>query len=105
MGRIDQAGLPQRRRVHSGVVVRIEGVNAVVLRGHVHYIVRAQAGDVHVGDVQRLGINIAVHRLRKQLAELTYVDVARGENRLAQVLPIAHVVVARSGYANLGRGR
>ena len=42
LGGIDEAGVPQRRSIAAGVVVRVECINAVVFRGHVEDVMSAE---------------------------------------------------------------
>ncbi len=69
---VQKADVPQQ---HPGI--GIESVDAIVLGGHVYRVVDALAGDVHVGHDQRLGVDVAVHRVREQPAELRSVHARR----------------------------
>ena len=87
-------------------IISIECIDAVVLSRHVNDVVE-RGGDGHLGHVERLRVNVAVHRTSEELAELVDVDVGRIQYRLVQILSgTAHVVVVR-GHRNLGlcRGR
>ena len=72
---IDEADVPQQP---CECALRIESVDAVVFRCHIDNVVVAQAGDVDVRNVERLGVDLTVDGTRKQLAELFGVDVGRG---------------------------
>src|SRR5262249_25900316 len=68
------------------------GGSAVVLRGDEDDVVNALAGDVDVGQHQRLGVNLAVNRHRIQPAEGVGVDVGRGQDGFVEVGAGAGVV-------------
>ena len=51
--RLEEADFPKRSAAQS---IGIEGVDAVVLRRDIDYVVEALSGNVHVGDVERRGI-------------------------------------------------
>ena len=63
--------------------IRVEGIHAVVLGGNIHHIVHAFAGDDDTRDIQRLSVDVAVDRTRKQFAEVSHVDVRRVQISLA----------------------
>jgi hypothetical protein len=102
---MNETPAPQRGTVHSRVVVRIEGVNAVVLRGHVHHVVTAEAGNGDVGHVKRLRVNVTIHGVRKKLTKAGSSNIVWRQNGLVQVLAVAAIVVARGGNAHLSVNR
>ena len=73
-GGIEEADLPEWRLAR--IRIRIERVNAVVFGGDVNYIVRAGARNRYVGNVERLRLNVAVHRAGKSLPNLPNITVA-----------------------------
>jgi hypothetical protein len=92
----DQALLPvQRARVG------INRIHAVMLGGDVNDVMGA-AADGHVGQIQRLGENRAVHRGGEEFAELAAVHVRRGEVGLLRVLPGSRIVVVVGRHVHLG---
>ncbi len=58
---VDEAAFPERR---CGFSIGVKGVNTGMFGRHKHDIMFC-ARDGHVGHVQRLGINLAVHRTRE----------------------------------------
>ena len=72
--RVGEAVDPERRGVGALIAVGIEGVDRVVLGGHEDDVVR-DAVDRQVRHVQRLGVDVAVDRLREELAEVRGIDV------------------------------
>ena len=60
-----KADLPQRR----ALLVCVEGVDRIILRGDEHDVVICSL-DAQLRDVQGLGINLTVHWIRTQFAEL-----------------------------------
>src|SRR5207245_579716 len=55
---VDEADLPKRR---SGLAGSVEGIDAIVLSGDEEYVVDAFPGDLQVGDVERLRVNVSIH--------------------------------------------
>src|ERR1051326_7085246 len=55
--------VPQHSAIRSGIGISVEGINAVMLRRHEDDIARSVAGNVQAGDVKRLRIDMAVHRV------------------------------------------
>ena len=86
--RVDEAGLPEHAVVPRarGRVVGVEGVDAVVLRGHDQDVVDL-AAYAQVADHQGLGIDLAVERVAEEPPEARRVDVLRRQRRLVQVGP------------------
>ncbi len=101
---VDETHLPQGGSIGSGLVIGVEGIDAVVFGRHVDDIVGTLARDVHVGHVERLGIHVSVHRLGEELAKLSLVDVGGRKDGLAGVLSGAVVVVVLGGDCHLRRG-
>src|ERR1022692_652273 len=83
LSRINEAVLPKRSAAEA---VRVEGIYAVVLRGHINHIVRALARNTHVRNVKWLGIDLTIHRIGKQFPEGARVYVRWSEHRLTEVL-------------------
>src|SRR5262249_31552301 len=95
--RVDEAVLPEDAVVPRarGRVVGVEGVDAVVLRGHEQDVVDLSAY-AQVADHQRLGIDLAVDRVAEEPAEARRVDVLRRQRRLVQIGPgPGRIVVVR----------
>src|SRR5712692_8061255 len=78
-----------------------EGIDAVVLGCRVDDVVRGSVRQGQVRDVQRLGVELAVHVTGKQLAELIGVDIVRRQRRLVQIPPRAGVVVVLGGHVDV----
>jgi hypothetical protein len=80
--------LPQRSPARVG----IKGVHGVILSCDIDDVVGAAANG-HAGDVQRLGVDLPVDRVRKEFAESRGVDVGGSQQRLARILSRALIVV------------
>ena len=94
----EDGGLPELN-----ASVGVEGVDAVVFSSDIKDVVKLVA-DNNVGEEQRLGIDFTVNRIETNLAELSGVDVALGEDRFFCVQAIAGYVVVESGYVGrIGR--
>ena len=71
-------------------VAAVDGIQAVVLGGHVDDVVRALVGtrcDIHARHVQRLGIHVAVNRRGELLAETGGIDVGGRQHGLRRIEP------------------
>src|SRR5713101_6548451 len=88
-----QVGFPKQVPVGVAVAVGVEGINRVMHCEDKHDVARAFAWNVQVVDDQRLGIDVAVHRVAEQFAEAGDIDVRQGQKRFVCVLPLACVVV------------
>ena len=77
--RVDEAVLPEDAVVlrARGRVVGVEGVDAVVLRGHDQDVVDLAVVHAHLADHQGLGIDVAVDLVAKELSEARRVHVLR----------------------------
>ena len=62
--------MPKRSGVVAGVIVGLERVHAVVLGHHVDDVVDALSRNRDPGQIERLSVDVAIHRVGKQLAEL-----------------------------------
>src|SRR6266516_1244095 len=83
MSGINKAGMPQwGDGTH---LVSIEGIDAIMLRGHKHDVMRLSRNG-HIGHKERLRINIAIDGVQHVFAKLSDIDVARRENGLIGVL-------------------
>jgi hypothetical protein len=76
-----------------------------VLGRHEHEVPETQAGNVDVGDVQRLRIDVSVDLICEQPPERSGYDVRRPQHCLRGVLAGAAVVVVVGEHADLRRGR
>ena len=56
-----------------------------MLGGDEDHVVDALARDFEVRHVQRLRVNVAIHRQREKLPELRGIDVAGGEDCFAEI--------------------
>ena len=86
-----QICLPQ----HSAIwprAVRVEGIHRIIFRRRKNHIVRLSIDD-HIRNVNRLGVHVAIERIREELAEIVHVDVRRRKNEFIRVLALARVVV------------
>lgn len=79
---------PQRLRVGAGVIVGVEGVNPILHRGDGDHVMHAPAGDARERHVKWLRVNLPLDSVRKQLAELVQVDVARIQDCFLQIGPL-----------------
>ena len=73
--------------------IRIKRVHAVVFGGHIHHVVCALPGYIHARHIQRLTIDLPIHRIGKQFAKLRLIHIACAQRRLIQILSRAGVVV------------
>ena len=85
----DTTHLPERCAL---LAIRVESVNAVVFRGHEHYIV-GNASDADVANVQGLCVYVAVEVVSEQLAELGGIDVSWRQYGLVRIETRARIVV------------
>ena len=99
-GRVDEAEFPELRAAD-----RVNRIDAVVLRGDEGGAVGrprvGAGGNGHVGDVEGLGVELAVHRRGEDLAEAVGVDQRGRELLLVEVLAGAGEVVAVVQNADL----
>ena len=92
-----------RGRPELCAAVGIKGIDTVMLGGDVEDVVELGADD-GVGEEEWLGVNFTVYIVEADLAELSGVDVALGEDRFFCVQAIAGYVVVESGYVGrIGR--
>jgi len=77
--------------------VGVEGIDAVVFGGDEKDVVFAFAGNLEIGELQRLGVNVAVDFEGKEFAELCGIDVGRSEDFFVEVSAGASVVVLSRG--------
>lgn len=75
--------------------VCIGAVNTTVLGGHDQHIVN-RAGDADSGSIERLGIDLAIHRNDEQSAKGAGIDVGWREDSFIQLLAGASVIVVIS---------
>jgi hypothetical protein len=101
VGRVDETPVPQRRGVGAGVAVGIERINAIMLGRNVNHIVRAEAWDGNIRNIQRLRIHVSVDGLAKDFAEFGLVDVGRSQHGFVRVLTRSVVVVVLRQNENL----
>jgi len=94
-----EADVPERIDRRVGV----EGIDAVVLGGDVEDVVGAFAGDGDMRDVERLGVDVAVHLQREPLAELGGTDSRRRERGFVEIGAGAGVVPLRCGELSENR--
>ena len=66
-------------------------------------VMSAFVEDRHVRDIKRLGINVAVHRVREQSPEGRGIDIRKRQNGFIRVLSGARVVVVLRPDADLRR--
>ena len=93
MSRADHAHLPQRRAIGPAVVVGVEGVDGIVFCSNKNYVMRRLIRQGEIADIERLRINLAIHRVAKQLAESIGVDIRRSKNGLPGVLALMRIVI------------
>ncbi len=90
--RIQKTDMPERLGNHG---IGIRSVDAVVLGGDIHRVVFALAGNIHAGNEQRMGVNIAIDGKRVKFAELPRVYVLRRRDLFLHIGAGAGVVVLR----------
>ena len=69
-----------------------------------HYAVHASSGNLKVGDVQRLRVNVPIQWNHELFAETQRVDVAWGQNGFGGIGPGALVIVLSGGDHRLRVG-
>ena len=94
--------MPKRGGVGAAIGISIECVNGVILGRYEDYIVR-RAIDGNTRQVQRLRVNLAVDRLRKQLAKLRRIHVGGIQDGLVEILSRTANIVLISRYIDLRR--
>src|SRR5579864_895791 len=89
--------LPERRWTQT---VRVKGIDGIVFRGNIHYVVRAACNITQAGNEQRLGVDLAIHRIRELFAEARSVDVGGTQNGFVRIQAgaLAVIVVSKHGY-------
>ena len=100
MGRSEHRRKPQGVRICASVAVGIECVHAVVLGCHKHHIVRHPTNR-YVLKIERLSIDVSVHSLREELAEMRRVHIRGIKDRLVEVLPRARDIVVPGSHTQL----
>lgn len=78
--------------------VSVEGINAVVLRFHIDYIVDTLARNRNAPHVKRLSINLPIDRQREEFTELVYRHIGGGQEGFIGVLAGAGIVITLSVY-------
>ena len=101
-GGIGEADLPKRRSVHSGAGIGVESVDGIMCGGDEDYVVDALARDRDRGQVERLRVDLPVHRMGEELAELDWRDIRRRQDRFLKILSGSCEIVAIGGHADLG---
>ena len=98
--RVDETHLPERRGVRTGIVIGVEGIDTVMLRGDKGHVMRPFSRNGDVRHIKRLRINVAIDSVRKQLAERVCVNVGQVQGRLICVLarPCDIVTVGQHRY-------
>ena len=84
--------MPKWIGIACGVVVRIEGIDAVMLGRDEEHIVHALAGNGHVSEDQRLAVNLAIHGIGKSGKDRA---PRRNQARLERPLSAAYFAVKR----------
>ena len=74
-------------------MVGIEGVNGIVLGGHIKNIMHSSAGNRHVGDDQWLAENIPVHGITEQPAKIVDVDIGGRQQEFIRIGAGTRVVI------------
>src|SRR5260370_9851087 len=78
--------------------VGVEGVDAVGLRGYEDHVVRCRA-DQEISHVERLGVELAIHRAREELREARRIYIRSRQRVLLQVLTRARSVIVMHEHA------
>jgi len=92
---------PQRAGVRTAITICVKCVYAVVFRRHEDNVMRLPS-DRETGKVKRLGIDLAIHRLREQLPELGRVHVRSSQNSFLEILSSTANIVVICCDAGLG---
>lgn len=94
MSRADHARLPEWPTIGSAVAVGVEGVHRIMLCSNKDYVMRRLVRKGEIANIERLRINLAIHRVAKQLAKCIDVDIGRSKNSLLRILALMSVVIA-----------
>jgi hypothetical protein len=105
----DHAGLPKRATIRSAVAVGVEGVYRIMFCSNKDYVMGRLVRQGEIGNIQRLRINLAIHRVAKQLAKRIGVDIGRSEKGLQGILALMSIVITPGqhigGLRKNGSGR
>ena len=74
-----QIVVPQQPAIRFGVAVRVKGIDTIVGRRHKDDVPHALSRNRQPGNIQRLGIDISIHRILSQQAERLGVYVGRSQ--------------------------
>ncbi len=99
---VEEADLPEGSGVGLSII-GVEGVHAVVLGGHEDDVVHTFSRDLDSAQIERVGVDVTIHRIGKQLTDLRGVDVRRSELCFAQILPGARQIVVIGEDVDLRR--
>ena len=58
------------------------------------YVMRRLVRQGEIANIERLRINLAIHRMAKKLAKRIGVDIGRSKNGLLGILPLMGIVIA-----------
>ena len=86
----------------SGAGIGVESVDGVMRGGDEDYIVDALARDCDRREVERLRVDLPVHRMGEELAELDRRDIRRRQDGFLKILSGSCEIVAIRGHADLG---
>ncbi len=98
MCRADHACLPERPTIRSAIVVGVEGVDRIVLCSNKDYVMRRLVRQREIANIERLRINLPIHRVAKQLAKRVGGDIGRGKNGLLGILALMGIVIPPGQY-------
>src|SRR5215469_15023207 len=92
--------MPEKVRSSGGIGVI--GVNAVVLSSGVNDVVVTAAQNEQLVDIERLRIDLAIHRKASQLRKIDWLHISRCQYRFLQIRVRPLIAVICSQYIGFG---
>lgn len=94
MSRADHARLPEWTTIASAIAVGVERVYRIMFCNNKNDVMRRLVRQREIANIERLRINLAIHRVAKQLAKSIAVDIGRSENGFLGILALVSIVIA-----------
>src|SRR5260221_8232519 len=101
-GGIGEADLPKRRSVRSGAGISVESVHGIMCSGDEDHVVDALGRNRNRRYVERLSVDLSVHRMGEYLPESGWCNIRRRQDRFLKVLSGSCEIIAIGGDADLG---
>src|SRR5215213_8574111 len=92
--------MPKRRCIRSRVTVCIESIDAIMLSGDKHDVVRPLGWNRQIRHIKRLRVNRTINWLGKDPAETIAAHVRRRQNLFIGVQSSARVITVTSQYVH-----